>query len=215
MGRFPATCGGGSALSVLPWIWLQPFDLKETYPDRVTLQRRWQVHVVRQSPRAGSHFAERVADRMGAWLRRLPRHGPLAPGNRPGVGLSDGIVVARLRIGEIDREQTISRIAVALEPPDRRLPDPGRIAVAMHEHDRNGRFDPQPTPFDETRRRRRRRFPATCGGGSALSVLPCFWRGLLTSKEMYPDRVTLQRRRPGSRRATVAARRQPFCRARR
>ena len=78
--------------------------------------------------RAGLGFD--AVDERGQFAQLVLRRGT--------VGLSDGIVVARLRVGEIDREQTVSRIAVALEPPDRRLPDPGRIAVAMHEHDRNG-----------------------------------------------------------------------------
>jgi hypothetical protein len=61
-----------------------------------------------------------------------------AVGSRSWSCPSDGIVVARLWIGEIDRQQTVLRIAVALEPPDRGLQDPGCIAVAMCEHDRNG-----------------------------------------------------------------------------
>ena len=65
---------------------------------------------------------------------------------RGAVGLSDAIVVARLRVGETDRKQTVSRIVVALETPDLRLPNRGHIAVAMHEDDRNGRLS-----FSESR----------------------------------------------------------------
>jgi len=56
------------------------------------------------------------------------------------VRLRDAIVVARLRVGETDRKEPVSRVAVALEPPDLRLPGRGQIAVAMHEDDRNRRL---------------------------------------------------------------------------
>ena len=80
--------------------------------------------------RAGPGFD--AVDERGQFAQLVLRRGT--------VGLSDGVVVARLRVSEIDRKQTVSRIAVALEPPDRRLPDPGRVAVAMHEDDRNRRL---------------------------------------------------------------------------
>ena len=56
------------------------------------------------------------------------------------VGLRLRIVVARLRVSEVDREQTIARIIIALEAPEDCLPDRRRVAVAMHEDDRNRRL---------------------------------------------------------------------------
>ena len=54
------------------------------------------------------------------------------------IGLRNRIDVARLRVGEADGEQPVPGVAVALEAPDRRLPDRGGVAVAVHEDDRNG-----------------------------------------------------------------------------
>ena len=66
--------------------------------------------------------------------RQLPQ---LIVGRGP-IGLRNRIDVARLRVGETDGEEPVPGVAVALEAPDRRLPDRRGVAVAVHEDDRNG-----------------------------------------------------------------------------
>ncbi len=57
-------------------------------------------------------------------------------GGRAAAGLFLGIVVAGERVGQVDRVQAIARPAVRLEAPDRRDPESGGVAVAVHEDDR-------------------------------------------------------------------------------
>ena len=57
-------------------------------------------------------------------------------GGRGARRLRHRVVVARQRVGRVDRVQTVARPAVALEAPDRGEPQRGGVAVAMHEHDR-------------------------------------------------------------------------------
>ena len=57
-------------------------------------------------------------------------------GGRAAPGLLLRIVVARERVGQVDRVQAIARPAVRLEAPDRRDPESGGVAVAVHEDDR-------------------------------------------------------------------------------
>ena len=87
--------------------------------------------------------AARIADqcharRAGPALQFPDRLAELAAlvFGRGAIFLRHGIVGARQRIGEIDREHAVARNPVGFHPPQCRDPERRVVAIAMHEQDR-------------------------------------------------------------------------------